>query len=205
MKKSSMVVAGATCIALGTVGSARAENTVIDFESLAQPGGGLTRHGFVYGEDGYTLTNNGRPFDFGTFNTGERRYQGSTALFNLTIGGEIVLTKDDGGLFDLLSIDLGELNVPVSTSVSFVGTKSDSTTVEKTFNLDGIFGLETFAFEGFSQLTSVSWTQDSPFHQFDNIVVADSKSTPEPASMLGLLGIAALGTASKLKNKKTKI
>ena len=33
---------------------------------------------------------------------------------------------------------------------------------------------------------------------------SDSQSVPEPASMLGLLGVAAFGTASKLKRKNKK-
>lgn len=180
--------------------------TVIDFESLAQPGDGITSQGFSYTEDGYTLTNtNINEFPFGTFNTGESRYLGSTALFNDTINGTIVLTKSDGGIFDLLSIDLGELNEPFeSSTVTFVGVKADNSTISNTFTLNGVKGFQTFTFTDFTNIISTSWQQVEPFHQFDNIVISDSttKTVPEPASILGLLSFATIGLGSALTYKK---
>ena len=68
-----------------------------------------------------------------------------------------------------------------------VGTRSDASIVTQTFNLDGNFGLETFAFTGFTDLVSVTWDQVVDYHQFDNVVL-----TPEP-STLALLAAGVLG------------
>ncbi|MDF5708650.1 MAG: hypothetical protein PUP90_13430 [Nostoc sp. S4] len=205
VKKLAVATLSATAIAIG-MGTTAQALTVIDFESLAQPGDGTTDQGFSYTEDGYTLTNtNINQFPFATFNTGKSRYLGSTALYNNSIDGTTVLTRNDGGIFDLLSIDLGELNEPFeSSTVTFVGTKADNSVISNSFNLNGVKGFQTFAFTDFTNLVSTSWQQIAPFHQFDNIVVSDitTKSVPETASVLGLLSFAALGAGSALKRKK---
>ncbi|MBG1265380.1 PEP-CTERM sorting domain-containing protein [Nostoc sp. WHI] len=178
--------------------------TVIDFQSLAQPGDGLSNQGFSYTEDGYTLTNIDQN-EFVTFNTGESRYLGSTALINNTVNGTTILTKNDGAIFDLISIDLGELNEPFNSStVTFVGTKADNSTISNIFSLDGVKGLQTFNFTDFTNLVSTTWLQVAPFHQFDNIVVSDNttKSVPEPASLIGILGLGAFGITSVRKRKQ---
>jgi hypothetical protein len=48
----------------------------------------------------------------------------------------------------------------------------DSSTVTATFNLDGVFGFETFTFTGWDNLLGVTWVQTADYHQFDNIVVS---------------------------------
>lgn len=203
LKNFSMATLGATVIAIGMGGTAHAL-TVIDFQSLAQSGGGSSGQGFSYTEDGYTLTNTTQPHVFVSLNTGDFRYLGSTALFNNAVNGTTVLTKNDGAIFDLISIDLGELYEPFdSSTVTFVGKKTDNSTISNTFSLDGIKGFQTFNFTDFTNLVSANWLQIPPFHQFDNIVVSDSttKSVPEPASLMGILGLGAFGITSVRKRK----
>jgi hypothetical protein len=53
--------------------------------------------------------------------------------------------------------------------VPFTGTRADGSTVSVTFTTDGIAGFQTFTFEGFTDLMSLSWVQVYPYHQFDNI------------------------------------
>ncbi len=208
VKKFSVATLGAIAIATG-MGTTAQALTVIDFQSLAQSGDSITTQGFSYTEDGYTLTNlNINSSPFATFNTEEPRYLGSTALYNDTVDGTTVLTKNDGDIFDLISIDLGELNQPFDSSkVTFFGTKADNSVISNTFNLNGVKGFQTFAFTDFTNLVSTTWQQVSPFHQFDNIVVSDitTKSVPEPASVLGLLSFAALGVGSTLTRKKATV
>ena len=58
-------------------------------------------------------------------------------------------------------------------SVTFTGRKLDGTTVTQVHSTTGgSFAPETFPFVGFTDLLEVTWTQQTPFHQFDNIVVS---------------------------------
>ena len=156
------------------------ETTIIDFESLEHEDASIAFHGFSYEEDGFVLDNLSNLFEFATFGTLESRFSGSTALFNDTVNGITRLTSLDGQPFDLMSIDLTELNGPNVADVTFTGELSGGGTVTQTFTLDGIsFDPETFIFSGFNDVIAVEWSQASPFHQFDNITIStDQDSIP---------------------------
>jgi hypothetical protein len=202
LQKIAIIAAGCLAGIFGTVCSAAQAATItMDFESLAQPGSGVNNIGNTYSEDGFVLKKGvGEPFPFAVFGTAESRFPGSTALFNDTSNGVITLSKQGGGLFDFLSVKLSELNGSSSASVTFKGIKSDSSTVSSTFNLDSIFGFETFSLSGFTGLTSVSWIQEPSFHQFDDIVLATDGTTSVPTPAL-LPGLAGLGVAALRKRK----
>jgi hypothetical protein len=126
------------------------------------------------------------PFPFAAFGTLEGRFPGSTALFNDTINGRTVLTKDGGGVFSIQSIALANLNAPGTVSVEFEGTRGDASVITQTLTFDSFKSLTAFAFDpGFSNLVTLAWVQESPLHQFDNLVV--DQPVPEPGTML-LLG-----------------
>lgn len=146
-------------------------SAVIDFEQLQHVDGGTANHGRSYQEDGFVLTTSG--FNgFASFGTFEGRFTGSTALFNSTVDGVTVLAAIDGSAFTLESIDIAELNGHSVTSVTFTATFEGGGTATETIQIDGVaFAPETFVFEGFKNVTSVSWVQVSPYHQFDNIVL----------------------------------
>jgi hypothetical protein len=187
----SAILTGA--VMLCTASAAHA--VVIDFESLQHIDTNVQFHGFTYSEDGFTITNITGLNPLATFGTLDSRFTGSTALFNNDGDGTTQLARTDGGVFNLQSIDLAELSGSSVATVSFTGNLTGGGTVMQAFNLDGVaFGAETFAFSGFSNLVSVTWTQASPFHQFDNI---DVSNVPLPAalplflttlSVMGLLG-----------------
>ncbi|HUU34317.1 MAG TPA: hypothetical protein VMW48_09650, partial [Vicinamibacterales bacterium] len=152
--------------------------TVIDFEVLRHDDAEIVEHGFQYIEDGFVLDNlSANPF--ATFGTLESRFSGSTALLNDTVNGVTRLTALGGSAFDLVSIDLTELNGSNVANVTFTGYLAGGGTVSQTFTLDGVaFYPETFVFTGFGNLASVEWTQEDPFHQFDNITIGGGGTGP---------------------------
>lgn len=176
-----------------------ANAAVIDFEVL-EHNHYLDLLNSPYNEDGYVienLTNATNAFE--VLGTDHPNFQDSTRLYNRFVDGVTSLEKQDGTAFNLFSIDLAELNgnvtPPPDLLVTFEGLLSGGGTVTQTFQLDGIaFGAETFLFTGFNNLSSVTWTQAEPSHQFDNIVVS---AIPVPAAiwlfgsgLLGLIGFA---------------
>jgi MYXO-CTERM domain-containing protein len=191
--RNRVLVAALTAVAFACTSQAQ----VIDFQVLEHNDNNIADHGTVYDEDGYRLTKGqGEPFNFASFGTQESRYPGSTALFNNTVDGIITLQRIDGAPFDLISIDIAILNGPGTVNVTFTantGAMQTHTRTEPDFPLN----LETFNFNaGFQNILSVSWVQQSPFHQFDNIVV---RPIPAPAA-LGLLGLA--GVAARRRRRE---
>jgi|GEM_PF-1226306 len=154
----------------------------------------------LYERHGYQLTTIGffqsiHPGDF-------RSVSGNSLLVGLP-GNTTTLSRIDGGAFDLFSIDLIKL-VERSTalnSVTFIGMRPDGSTFSTGTlidNLAGPFMLETKSFPNMRAIKSVSWTTNSPFHHFDNIVlsathgVSDSgiPSVITAGIILGLIGLA---------------
>lgn len=185
-------------LALSFCGYANA-TLILDFESLEETNSSVNSHGFEYTEDGFLLTNLSS-LEFATFGTLESRYTGSTALFNNTVGGITQLTRVGGGVFDLISIDLSELNAASVASVTFTRDGGFS----QTFTLDGILGPQTFLFDSnFLGSSSVSFTQVSPFHQFDNITILEnsvgSPNTVSEPSISIILGLGLICIAIRRK------
>lgn len=182
-----------------------AATVTLDFESLAHDDDLVSDVGHLYQEDGFVLENAGF-FPFATYGAqavdwdSSPVFTGSTALFNDNDDALTTLSLLSGGVFDLVSIDLAELFVAtgVAYRVAFTGITAALGTVTQEFTLDGIFGAETFTFDpGFTNLTSVSWTNTADYHQFDNIQVS---SVPEPQTLsLMLLGLGLMGTLARRK------
>jgi len=132
-------------------------------------------------EDDFTLGSSGGQFTYYTANTPVPGYLGSSAMFvHPDAGGQATIVDDEGRPFSVLSLDLGEDTdlAPGGSpaSVTFTGTKSDSSTVTHIVQLDGVRGFDHVTFSGFDDLVAFSWTQTS-FIQVDNI---ELNRAPEP-------------------------
>ena len=184
-----------------------AHSAVIDFESLALINAGLNSQGQTYSEDGFTLDHTGAN-EFRTFGTLESRFVGSTSLINDSYDGLTTLTRDGGGAFSLVSIDLNELNQDAAVSVEFTGITSANAVVSQTFTLDGIKNtVDSFFFNAlFADVVEVSWLQGpndgrQNFHQFDNINLS---AVPLPAAFpLYATGLLGFGFAAYRKRRKS--
>lgn len=166
----------------------------VGFEELSalDSNTGATEIGQTYTNSGYQLSAFNRygtePFRFVVINDTSWSnppdgpyYAGSTALVNAYYMGLTSLTRLDGQTFDLLSMACSEVRQDTLDSLqpaSFEGIKADGTIVRQDFTFDRVHGFETFILSGFNNLVSASWHVDG---QFDDIILQQSNSTPEPA------------------------
>ncbi|SMP67036.1 PEP-CTERM sorting domain-containing protein [Noviherbaspirillum suwonense] len=184
---------------LATVGF-NASAVVMDFNSLTGNNGDVNR-GKHYEEDGFQLDTTGTN-GFASIHSGSVGYDGNTGFFNNNINGVTVLTKIGGGLFSLDSIGLDSLDGGYQVTVTFTGTLLNGSTTSTEFRTNSANNLQTFNFgTSFDNVTSVRWTQASPYHSFDNINVTAQVPEPGTVAMLGL-GLLAFTAARRKSAKK---
>jgi hypothetical protein len=195
---------------LSALAAAPAQAVVIDFESLARNdnqivyvSGGNTPTSVgntSYTEKGFTITGSllGTPGSLSPY------YSGSTALFD-DFFSPLNLSQVGGGVFSISSIDLTTL-FNSSTTVSFTGTKANSTTVSQIFTTDAVVNtLQTFNFNSnFTDLVSVNWSGNNLQHDNINVSAASATSVPEPFTVLGTIFGAGYGVALKRKLAKAQ-
>ena len=92
-------------LALVVAASQSSGAIVIDFESLSHNDPADPVIVPQHAEDGYTVRSRNAAMGFGVWGTPNAHFAGSTGMFNLD-AARTILTKDEGGTFDLLSIDL---------------------------------------------------------------------------------------------------
>lgn len=182
--------------------SASAHSTLIDFNSLT----GSDQS--YYTDFDSTVSSNGYLFDatdlvawkpgLGLTDCGGN-YTGTNALFMNFRDDSITLHRADSAAFNLLSLDVANLFLQSSTpfsdktsTITFTGHYFGGGTVVQSYTTLADDLLHTVNFSGFSNLSSVTWSQDdAPYHQFDNVVVT-TQAVPEPATVAAL-GLGALG------------
>jgi hypothetical protein len=197
--------------ALSILAVAPAQAVILDFQDLERINVGANFVGSTYSKDGFTLV---APASIPFFNYGTQTtslYAGSTALLAWGAQDSVYrLTQDNGGVFTLSSIDLGNtfLTTPTRT-VTFTGLRADNSTVTQDFTTDpDVINLRNFNFSNFTNLVSVDFVGDgvSQYYQFDNINVSPtvSAAVPEPFSILGTIFGAGSGVALKRKLSKDR-
>lgn len=173
---------------------------VINFGGLTQAGTGFNAVGPPYSQDGFHFTSVSGGFGnlLGAFQSSSPNHPaGGNSATSLTAyyGLMTVTIAPASGNFDLLSIDLGDWGANQGGGAgtftqSFTGTKSGGGTVSQTFTISrsATPTLTTFTFSGFTNLTSVSFTQGIFFQgqgiQFNNLVVSTPSAVPEPGVFL---------------------
>jgi hypothetical protein len=181
-----------------------ANAVVIDFNSLTGNNGDVNR-GKHYEEDGFQIDTTGIN-GFASIHPRSVGYDENTGFFNNNINGITVLTKIGGGLFSLDSIGLDSLDGGYQVTVDFFGTLLNGSTVTTSFRTNAANNVQTFDFgTSFDNVTSVRWIQASPYHSFDNIVVAAAippAQVPEPGTV-AMFGLGLLAfTAARRKSAK---
>ena len=200
MKKTILALALAACAQGYAV---QASAAVLTFESLASADGNFSI-GTTYVEQGFQVDDlTPTAYGFAAWGTSSPFFSGSTALMNNNDSGITKLSQVGGGAFNLNAVDLTVMYPGLTgdgqVAVTFTGTRADSSTVSQTFNVnDG--APQTFTFNGFTNVTAVTWSDNATYHQFDNVNVA---AVPEPETYamflagLGLMGVVARRRAGR--------
>ena len=198
--------------------AAAGAQTTIDFAVLPVPPVGSTAVPAPYSQDGYRIgcvsANAVNPCpSFSLAGPAAAFYTGGPALSLNNAAGIVTLNRENGGLFDLLSIRLAPITVGSGQPVNMVfeGTLGSGGTVNQTFSVaptPTVLGTFSFA-NTFRDLVSVRFRVNnfepalvSNGPTFDDIVVRDAATTvPEPGTW-ALLGTGLLAVAGVAAGRK---
>jgi len=128
---------------------------------------------------------------FTSIHTGSYFYAGTVSFVTHYTDDYPILTRQDGGVFDLISIDLDSL-YGAGSHVEFTGFFENGSTISQSFFLDSNRkNMETILFSEFTSVVAVSWDdlEFASLHHYDNIMVS---SVPIPSTII-LLSIGLLG------------
>jgi hypothetical protein len=175
---------------------------VLDFNEFASDGPDVRYFegaSFEYKGFRFVSTYGGLPA-FGSFARSDPRNAdpGGAAVYQRWSDFPLVVSRVDGGAFDLISLDIADLlntGAAATNSIQFIyadGRPSDG----EAFSTDATAGLQTIAFNR-SGLTSFRISSPvSQWIQFDNLTIADPVSAvPEPGvwAML-IVGFGLVGS-----------
>ncbi len=173
-----------------------------------------------YSEQGYVFTSSlNSQYALGSWGATSSSFAGSTALYNNYYIQKTALTRADGGLFNIYSLDLSELlKDGKAGTVTFTGYQNGDAKVTQSFTMDGTFGFQTLLLAGFNNLKTLEWTTgglSAPagvstatyMSQFDNLFVDTSDgaippaftpggtplSVPDGGATLALMGLGLAG------------
>ena len=203
------IFAATAALAAIAISGGVANADILTFTAFAMPGQGFQEPEVPISTQGFSFTaapGSGSRVLIWNMADPHNADPGGATLGNDSNGNQTIMTKVDGGLFSVQSIDIADLInqvffpccavPPVFAVLDFVGTSADSTTVSATFTTDTLPGLETFNLPtDFTNLQSFAWAPRSvfglgayPFAQVDNIVVT---AVPESASIALFISVLA--------------
>ena len=179
---------------LATLTGVASQAQVIDFEDVPNADPFFTLHGDTVLSGGFQFASVfevGLPEAIASWGSSMSLYTGSVAIFANYPNDVLAMTIIGGGAFDVSSIDMADaLLNPINQTVTFIGTRADTTTVTNQITLTNSSSLNTYFFSGMTNIVSLTMddTNDSAF-QIDNINTA----VPEPATLIALsIGMIAM-------------
>ena len=209
LHRPAAMLTALVCLTCAT--AARAQ-VVLDFENLSVPttSPGFYFQGYSVTQDGFTVTDTFQGRGLWSVappnsNTGFN-YTGSTAMYESPTGGYVTLTQNDGGAFTLISMDTANLGpqrlVQGGVNIVFTGDRQDGAVVTQSYQHGSNDALETVVFgSDFTDLVSVTFDQEFPGGQFDNIRVT---SVPEPGSIALFCGLGATGAGFLVRRRRAR-
>lgn len=203
---------GVKSIALATtlILSSSVNAAVITFNGTAAEGGVTPANNTTHSELGYSLVI-GSDYALYADNNftgpvvppgfpGLTSFDDDVLAFNAH-DASFVMTKDDGGLFDFISVETGSLGRDPDDDGNFIftGTFGTGGTISSTILAEGP-NVTTNLLSGFTGLLSLEVTStDGLFPVLDNITVSDFAGRPVPvpaavwlfgSGLIGLVGVA---------------
>ena len=198
MKLLSAAAGAAAVLFLSTEAAA---TTVLDFDDLAEAGSGYreisdNRGAFAYG--GFVFQSDYGAQGFRSFRSEDHRNAdpGGAAIFHTWDRTWMHVSKSDGSVFDLISMDVADLlNTGASVDNQFRFTSADGRVESVAFTTDNVAGLQTLVLNrGGLKSFSMAATA-SGWWQLDNITLGTPVSAvPEPNTWaMMILGFGGLG------------
>ncbi|GEM_PF-936043 len=208
-KTMHKIILPAAALAAAAFGALPASAVVINFDDFA----GSYTQGPDYYESGYKLSVSLCGATSACFRAVDAASSIDPDGTSVVRGGgatTVTVQREDGGLFEFVSMDFGKTTAEgrtASSTYEFVFTLEDATTLNRffTFNHNNPAPIvaHTAAFADIGLISSFTFRNASTAAQFDNIVLNELAPVPEPASWAMM--IAGFGLAGGAMRRRRAV